>query len=251
MTGNVFIFIVGACYSRRWRSVPPLLQDLLNYPVVTTGLVTAPRGLGTFCRHVRRRSAHGQDRHPSDDRCRFRIDRFLAMADGGLRSADGYAIVIWSGMAQGLGTGLLSRAAGRASHSRRCNRHCATKARPYSVCRATWAAASGSRSWRRCSHATPRSCTRTLAEHVIAFSPSSMRSCPVERRSLKTPVGLNAPVTKQAAMIAYNNDFKLMMVLSLASIPLVLVAAKGPATRSAKRSSSSDPGMRNRHIELP
>jgi hypothetical protein len=31
-------------------------------------------------------------------------------------------------------------------------------------------------------------------------------------------------------MIAYNNDFKLMMVLSLASIPLVLLLRKGRAT---------------------
>jgi hypothetical protein len=31
----------------------------------------------------------------------------------------------------------------------------------------------------------------------------------------------------QAAMIAYNNDFKLMMVLCLATIPLVVLLRKG------------------------
>jgi DHA2 family multidrug resistance protein len=44
---------------------------------------------------------------------------------------------------------------------------------------------------------------------------------------LRTLVGLTATVTEQAAMIAYNNDFKLMMVLSLAAIPLVLLLRKG------------------------
>jgi DHA2 family multidrug resistance protein len=40
---------------------------------------------------------------------------------------------------------------------------------------------------------------------------------------------LNATVTEQASMIAYNDDFKLMTVLSLAAIPLVLLLHKGGA----------------------
>jgi DHA2 family multidrug resistance protein len=44
--------------------------------------------------------------------------------------------------------------------------------------------------------------------------------------SMHTLAGLNASVTEQAAMIAYNNDFRLMMVLSLAAIPLVLLLRK-------------------------
>ena len=28
--------------------LPPMLQNLMGYPVVTTGLVTAPRGIGTL-----------------------------------------------------------------------------------------------------------------------------------------------------------------------------------------------------------
>jgi DHA2 family multidrug resistance protein len=34
-------------------------------------------------------------------------------------------------------------------------------------------------------------------------------------------------VTEQAAMIAYNNDFRLMMMLSLAAIPVVFLLRKG------------------------
>jgi DHA2 family multidrug resistance protein len=44
----VFIFIVGMVLFATLALLPPLLQDLLNYPVVTTGLVTAPRGVGTL-----------------------------------------------------------------------------------------------------------------------------------------------------------------------------------------------------------
>ena len=48
LTGNVFIFVVGVVLFATLALLPPLLQDLMNYPVVLTGLVTAPRGIGTL-----------------------------------------------------------------------------------------------------------------------------------------------------------------------------------------------------------
>jgi DHA2 family multidrug resistance protein len=63
--------------------------------------------------------------------------------------------------------------------------------------------------------------------------------------SLTSPSGvaaLNAEVTRQAAMVAYIDDFKLMMVIALASIPMLLLLresrrrpapAAGPATAAA------------------
>ena len=69
----------------------------------------------------------------------------------------------------------------------------------------------------------------TLAEHVSRFSPILRDRLPNGLPTLQTLAGLNATVTRQAAMIAYNNDFKLMTVLSLASIPLVLLLRKGRA----------------------
>jgi DHA2 family multidrug resistance protein len=53
--------------------------------------------------------------------------------------------------------------------------------------------------------------------------------------SLTTPSGmaaLNAEVTRQAAMVAYVNDFKLMMILSLAAIPLVLLLRSAPTSEN-------------------
>src|ERR1700733_3981233 len=48
VAGCLFIFNVGLLLYATLALLPPLLQDLMNYPVVTTGLVTAPRGLGTL-----------------------------------------------------------------------------------------------------------------------------------------------------------------------------------------------------------
>jgi DHA2 family multidrug resistance protein len=46
---------------------------------------------------------------------------------------------------------------------------------------------------------------------------------------LESLAGLNASVTEQAAMIAYIDDFKVMMMLTLAALPLVLLMRKGNA----------------------
>ena len=48
LTGCIFMFTVGVVLFATLALLPPMLQDLMNYPVVTTGLVTAPRGIGTF-----------------------------------------------------------------------------------------------------------------------------------------------------------------------------------------------------------
>jgi DHA2 family multidrug resistance protein len=65
-----------------------------------------------------------------------------------------------------------------------------------------------------------------LGEHVTRYSPVLRAQLRGGSPSLRTLAGLNATVTEQAAMIAYNNDFKLMMLLSLAAIPLVALLRK-------------------------
>jgi DHA2 family multidrug resistance protein len=62
-----------------------------------------------------------------------------------------------------------------------------------------------------------------LAEHITLFGGQLRPAAPY---SFSTPHGLaalNASVTRQAQMIAYNNDFKLLLILSLAILPLVLL----------------------------
>jgi DHA2 family multidrug resistance protein len=45
---------------------------------------------------------------------------------------------------------------------------------------------------------------------------------------------LDAIVTQQAAMLAYLNDFKLLMILTLAVIPMVLIIGNSRPTPGAK-----------------
>ena len=48
VASNIFIFVVGVVLFATLALVPPLLQNQMQYPVVLTGLVTAPRGAGTM-----------------------------------------------------------------------------------------------------------------------------------------------------------------------------------------------------------
>src|SRR5271170_3849437 len=46
--GIIFIAIVGLTYYASLALQPPYLQNLMNYPIVTAGLVLGPRGVGTM-----------------------------------------------------------------------------------------------------------------------------------------------------------------------------------------------------------
>src|SRR6185369_15975200 len=48
VTGLLFIFIVGLVLYATRALTPPMLQSLMDYPVSTVGLVTAPSGVGTM-----------------------------------------------------------------------------------------------------------------------------------------------------------------------------------------------------------
>ena len=46
--GTLFVAVVGLTYYASLALQPPYLQDLMNYPIVTAGLVLGPRGVGTM-----------------------------------------------------------------------------------------------------------------------------------------------------------------------------------------------------------
>ena len=48
VTGLLFIFIVGIILLATLALLPPFLQNLMGYPVLTAGYVLAPRGIGTM-----------------------------------------------------------------------------------------------------------------------------------------------------------------------------------------------------------
>jgi len=230
LTGNVFIFLVGAVLYATLALLPPLLQDLLNYPVVTTGLVTAPRGVGTLA-------------------AMFIVGRLMGKIDVRLIIATGFALaavsswqmtgsdiqmdssmVVWSGLLQGLGTGFVYVPLAAAAFATLTPALRNEGTAIFSLTR-NLGSSIGISVVNTLLTRNTQIMHATLGEHVSRYSPILRAQIPGgESPSLRMLAGLNATVTEQAAMIAYNNDFKLMMLLSLAAIPLVLLLRKSGTT---------------------
>jgi DHA2 family multidrug resistance protein len=226
LTGNVFIFIVGAVLYATLALLPPLLQDLLNYPVVTTGLVTAPRGAGTLA-------------------AMFIVGRLMGKVDIRLIIGTGFALaavsswqmtgfdlqmdsamVVWSGLLQGLGTGFVYVPLAAATFATLTPALRNEGTAIFSLTR-NLGSSIGISVVNTLLTRNTQIMHATLGEHVTRYSPVLRARLPGGSPSLHTLAGLNASVTEQAAMIAYNNNFQLMMVLSLAAIPLVFLLRKG------------------------
>jgi DHA2 family multidrug resistance protein len=226
LTGNVFIFIVGAVLFATLALLPPLLQDLLNYPVLTTGLVTAPRGLGTFCAMFIVGRLMGKIDTRVIIAAGFALTAFSSWQMAGFDLQMDSAIVIWSGLAQGLGTGFVYVPLAAVTFATLAPVLRNEGTAMFSLTRNLGSSIGISIVETLLTRYT-QIMHSTLAEHVTRYSPILRARVPNGVPTLQTLAALNATVTQQAAMIAYNNDFKLMAVLSLASIPLVLLLRKG------------------------
>ncbi|HEU5398689.1 MAG TPA: EmrB/QacA family drug resistance transporter, partial [Gammaproteobacteria bacterium] len=65
---------------------------------------------------------------------------------------------------------------------------------------------------------------QSLAQHITPYNaPLASSPMATDLSSTHDLAMLNGMISKQAAMISFNNDFKLMMILSLIAIPLVLM----------------------------
>jgi DHA2 family multidrug resistance protein len=229
LTGNVFIFVVGVVLFATLALLPPLLQGLMNYPVVTTGLVTAPRGVGTLLAMV----IVGRLMGIVD--VRLIIAAGLAITAFSLWQMTGFylqmdsAPVVWSGLAQGLGTGFVYVPLAAITFATLAPQYRDEGTALFSLIRNVGSSVGISVVETLLTRNT-QILHASLAERVTPYDDglrSAMAGLAADGRGL---AGLNETVTRQAAMIAYGNDFKLMMVLTLASIPLVLLlrAARAP-----------------------
>jgi MFS transporter, DHA2 family, multidrug resistance protein len=225
LTGNVFVFIIGVVLFATLALLPPLLQDLLNYPVVTAGLVTAPRGVGTLA-------------------AMFIVGRMIGKVDIRLIIGTGFACtalaswqmtgfdlqmdsatVVWSGLSQGLGTGFVYVPLAAATFATLAPALRNEGTAIFSLTRNVGSSIGISVVNTLLTRNT-QIMHSTLGEHVTRYSPLLRAQLPDGSPTLHTLAALNATVTAQGSMVAYNNDFKLMMVLSLAAMPLVILLRK-------------------------
>jgi DHA2 family multidrug resistance protein len=226
VTGNVFIFVVGVVLFATLALLPPLLQDLMDYPVVTTGLVTAPRGIGTLVAML------------VVSRLMGRLDTRLIIAAGFALTAlsswqmTGFYLqmdsspIIWSGFIQGLGTGFVFVPLAAVTFATLSPRFRNEGTALFSLMRNVGSSVGISVVETLLTRNTQIMHSR-LAEHVTPFSGALQAQAPDATSTLHGLATLNHAVTSQATMIAYDNDFKLMLVLTLCTIPLVALLRTG------------------------
>jgi DHA2 family multidrug resistance protein len=225
VASNVFIFLVGVVLFATLALLPPMLQNQMQYPVILTGLVTAPRGMGTLLGMV------------IVGRLMGRVDARIIMAVGLALTA--YSLwqmthfsllmdtwpILTSGVIQGLGVGLvwvpLSTVAFTTLPAALRNEGTAL----FNLLRNIGSSIGISVVMFLLTQNAQR-LHASLAEHITPYNavanPAAI-AAHVDTATAKGLAALNAMITDQAAMIAYIDDFQLMMVMTLVAIPFLLL----------------------------
>ncbi len=236
LTSNLFIFVVGVALFATLALIPPMLQGLMNYPVVTTGLVTAPRGAGTMLAML------------VVGRLVGRFDARALMAFGLVLTSislwqmtqfsllmDEWPIII-SGVLQGFGIGLvyvpLSTVAFATLSTSLRNEGTAF----FNLMR-NMGSSIGISMVQILLTQNTQIMHASLAEKITPFNTAAQPALQMEHVDLSTTSGLallNSEITRQAAMVAYINDYQLIMILTIALIPMLLFLRKAQQKPSSE-----------------
>jgi len=226
LAGCAFMATVGLVLFATLALLPPLLQNLLNYPVITTGLATAPRGFGTLLamlivarlgKVIEARWIIGFG-FAMTALSAWQMTQFDLQMDMGT--------VIWSGLAQGMGTGLVYVPLASATFATLRPALRNEGAALFSLSRNLGSSIGISIVETMLTRNT-QTAHASLAAHVSPFSSVVRAHTPGGVPGVRGLAALNAEVTQQATMIAYLDNFKMMLWLCLLAIPLVLFLRKG------------------------
>ena len=232
VTGNIFMFVMGVILFSTLALLPPLLQELLNYPVVLAGVVTAPRGVGSLIAMF----IVGRVVGKIDTRLiigfGFMLTTISLWQMTGFDLQMDYTKIVWSGILQGAGLGMVYVPLATAAFATLSPALRNEGTAMFSLMRNIGSSIGISVVTTLLTRNT-QIMHATLGEHVNRYNPLLRAQLPPGAANMRTLAGLNATVTEQAAMIAYNNDFKLMMLLALMAMPLVLLLRKGRGNKAA------------------
>ncbi len=225
---------VGLLLYSSMALLPTMLETLMGYPVVTTGLVTMPRGLGAFTAMI----LIGRLNNRLDARLLVLVGLLLCTVAAFQMSHFSLAmdshLVVVSGLLQGLGTGLifvpLSTLAFVTLNPNLRNEGSAL----FTLVRNMGGSAGISVIEAVQTH-NSEVAHADLAQHISRSNPTLQAYLPPQF-NLNSTAGLdafNAEISRQSAMVAYVDDFKLLIFLSVAAMPLLLLL-RAPAKKAAE-----------------
>ncbi len=221
--GLIFIFIVGLTMFSALTLLPPLLQNLLGYPVIESGLLMAPRGIGTLISMILVGRLVG------------RLDARMLVSIGLLLTA--YSLwmmtrfdlqmgpmpVVWSGVIQGIGLGFVFVPLSTLTFATLAPRYSTDATSFFNLVRNIGSSVGISivtvilANMMSVNHAE-------LAERLTPTSRAvqAMGSTLLSGNTRMLAI-LNQLVSQQAAIISYLDDFLLMVFVSLAALPIIFL----------------------------
>jgi DHA2 family multidrug resistance protein len=229
--GSLFMFTVGITLFSGLALLPPLLQNLMGYPVILSSMMMAPRGLATMASMM------------IVGRLTGKVDARILMLFGiGLMSYSLFAMtgfnlqmdywpVIITGMIQGFGMGFIFVPLSTMAFATIAPKFRADGTAMFSLVRNMGQGVGISlvtavlSNMLQINHAE-------LAERLTATSQNVANQVPTLLTGVPQVVAqINGLVSQQAAMLSYLDDFWLMMLFSLSAVPLILLlrGAKKPA----------------------
>ena len=234
LASTLFIFLIGVVLFANLALLPPMMQNEMDYPVLLTGLVTAPRGIGTVIGMV----VVGP---------LLKVANVQAIIAAGLLimafslwkmtqfSPDmTYGPLVVSGLIQGFGIAIVYIPLSATAFSTLDPALRNEGASLFSLMRNIGSSAGISvvlfmliRNTQTM-HASLTALVRTPSTDPTSVAIAA-RVDPVANHSL---AAIDAAITHQAAFIAYLDDFKLMMIATLATLPFVLLLRKGSSAAS-------------------
>jgi MFS transporter, DHA2 family, multidrug resistance protein len=223
VTGLLLIFIVGMVLFATRALMPTMLQGLMGYPALLAGMVTAPSGLGTMLAMLIVGKLTG--------RVDFRLLLAVGFAITGfsLWQMTHYTLVlsqsdiVWPGVIQGVGLGLVFVPLSAATFATLSPQMRAEGTALYSLIR-NIGSSIGIALVQTLLVRNTQIAHASLGAHITQNNPAL--ADPSSLYNVASSAGaaaLNAEITRQASMIAYVDDYWLMMILTAAVIPMLLL----------------------------
>jgi len=232
--GTILIFFVGAILSGTLALLPTMLESLMNYPVFTAGIVTAPRGVGTMLAMF----LVGRIVNRVDSRVLILSGLLLTVVSlwvmTGFSLQMGMGPVITSGLLQGFGLGCTFVPLNTLALST-LPRHMLTQGTALRSLMRNLGGSIGISIFEALLVENTQIVHSRLIEGLRPENWLARAPQLPTPYSLTTPTGiaaLNAEVTRQASMVAYIDVYALMLVVVLGMIPLLLLVRR---TRSEAR----------------
>ncbi len=223
--GMLFVTIVGLTYYASLALQPPFLQDLMNYPVVTAGFVMGPRGIGTMAAML----VVGRLIGPVDTRILLGFG--LALTASSFYAMTGWtpdisqSTIVSVGVIQGIGLGFLFVPLSVVTLSTLSPELRAEGAGLYSLSRNIGSSVGISVVNSLLTRNTQVN-HADIAQHVTSVNRLFDDPMIAKFWNPLTAAGrasLDAVITRQAQIIAYINDYKLLMIATIAVLPLLIV----------------------------